>query len=149
MTENVTGYNTRLARGAATGVSLPAFASDAYSDILDIEELTKPSPSRQVDEFYVLDLASAKKLVGSITYSPCAFTIARAFADAIHDSLEDDANAASSVRRNWRITLPDSGNQIDYFIGYCSKFETAGINNQGRIQCNVEIVVDGGITIQR
>jgi hypothetical protein len=149
MTENVTGYNTRLARGTATGVSLPAFASDTYSDVLDIEELTKPSPSRQVDEFYVLDQASSKKLVGSITYSPCAGTLARAFGDSIQDSLEDDANSATSVRRNWRITLPDSGNQIDYFVGYCSKFETAGINNQGRIQCNFEIVVDGAITIQR
>ena len=149
MSENVTGYNTRLARGAATGASLPAFALDVYSDVIDIEELTKPSPSRQVDEYYVLDQRASKRLVGSITYSPCSGTLARAFADAIQDSLEDDANAAVSVRRNWRITLPDSGNQIDYFIGFCSKFETSGITNQGRIQITFEIVVDGAIEINR
>lgn len=149
MTENVTGYNSRLARGAATGTSLPAFALDTYSDVLDIEELVKPSPSRQVDEYYVLDTKASKKLVGSITYNPCSGTLARAFGDSIQDSLEDDANADVSVRRNWRITLPDSGNEITYFIGYVSKFELPGITNQGRIQASFEIVVDGAITIQR
>lgn len=149
MTENVTGYNTRLARGAATGASLPAFALDTYSDVLDIEELTPPSPSRQIEEFYVLDQKAAKRLVGSITYSAATATLARAFADAIQDSLEDDANADVAVRRNFRITKPDSGNEIVYFTGYVTKFEYSAVSNQGRYQVSIEIVVDGSITIQR
>lgn len=149
MTENVTGYNTRLAMGAATGASLPAYGADTYSDILDIEDLTLPSPSRQVDEYYVLDQKAAKKLVGSITYSPASGTCTRAFGDAVQDALEDDANAAAAVRRNWRGTLPNTGGEIRYFTGYASKFEFQGITNQGRIQYTFEIVVDGEVTIIR
>lgn len=149
MTENVTGYNTKLLRGAATGTSLPAFGSDAYSLVLDIETLTEPSPQRQTDEYYVLDQKAAKKLVGSITYNPCTGTLTRAFGDAIQDSMEDDANADVAVRRNWQIVKPDSGGEIKYFVGICSKFESAGITNQGRIQYNFELTVDGSITIIR
>lgn len=149
MTENVTGYNARLSMGAATGTTLPAYAADTYSDILDIEDLTLPSPSRQVDEYYVLDQKAAKKLVGSITYSPAGGTCVRAFGDPGHDALEDNANAAAAVRRNWRATLPDSGGQIIYFVGYVSKFEFQSVTNQGRIQYAFEIVVDGETTIVR
>ncbi len=149
MTENVVGYNTRLARGAATGSSLPAYASDTYSDIVDIEEYTPPSPSREVVEYKVLDQKAAKKLVGSITYSPGSGTLTRAFGDSVHDSLEDDANAESAVRRNWRETLPDTNGQVRYYVGYCSKFEFQGITNDGRIQVAYEITVDGAPTIIR
>lgn len=149
MTENVTGYNTRLAMGAATGTSLPAYASDVYSDILDIEDVTPPSPTRQVDEYYVLDQKAAKKLVGSITYSAVAGTCTRAFSDAVQDELEDNANAAAAVRRNWRLTMPNASGEIRYFAGYASKFEFSGITNQGRIQFTFEIVVDGEVTIVR
>lgn len=149
MTENITGYNTRLAMGAATGTSLPVYASDTYSDILDIEDLTIPSPTRQVDEYYVLDQKAAKKLVGSITYAPATATCTRAFDEAVHDTLEDNANAAASVRRNWRVTLPNAGAQVIYFVGYVSKFEFQSITNQGRMQYALEVVVDGEITIVR
>lgn len=149
MTENVTGYNTRLARGAATGVSLPAYGADSYSDVLDAEGITIPSGTRQVDEFYVLDQKASKKLVGSITFSACSASLTRAFGDSVQDSLEDDANAEASVRRNWRITLPDSGGMQVFFVGYVSKFEYPEIQNQGRIQANIEITVDGAITIVR
>lgn len=149
MTENVTGYLTSLAYGAATGVSLPAFALDSYTPILDIDELTLPSPSRQVEEYYVLDLAAAKRLVGSITYSPASLTITRAFDLASHDLLEDNANAAIAVRRNWRGSIPNLGNQLCYWAGYCSKFEFQSISNQSRIQVAVEVVVDGLVAIVR
>lgn len=149
MTENVVGYNTRLARGAATGTSLPAYGSEVFSDVLDVENLTPPSASRQVEEWKVLDTKAAKRLVGSITYSACTGTATRAFGDSIQDSLEDDANAASAVRRNWRITFPDTNGQITYFTGYVSKFEFQGITNDGRIQVALEIVVDGATTIVR
>lgn len=149
MTENITGYLTSLAYGAATGVSLPAFGSDTYTPLPDADQLTPPSPSRQVEEYYVLDQAAAKRLVGSITYSPAQGTMTRAFDSAAHDQLENDANAAVSVRRNWRFSLPNQGNQLIYFAGYCSKFEFQGITNQGRVQFAVEVVVDGSITIVR
>ena len=149
MTENVTGYGTSLAYGAATGVSLPAYASDSYTVIPDIEELTPPSSSRQVEEFYVLDQKAAKKLVGSITVDASQATVTRAFDSASHDELEDNANAANAVRRNWRIVLPNAGGQIIYFVGYVSKFQYSGVNNQGRIQYSLEITVDGEITIVR
>lgn len=149
MTENVTGYNTQLGRGAATGVSLPAFLLDTYTQLLDAEEITPPEPTRQVDEFYVLDLQASKKLVGSLTFGPCSGTLARAFGDSVQDSMEDDAYSAVSVRRNWRIVLPDSGNETSYFVGYVSKFAKSGLTNQGRIQITFEIVVDGAVTIIR
>lgn len=149
MTENITGYGTSLAYGAATGASLPAFASDSYTAINTIDTITPPSPSRQVEEYYVLDEQASKKLVGSITYSAAQGTVTRDFDSAAHDQLENDANAAVSVRRNWRISLPNQGNQIIYFAGYCSKFEFQGITNQGRIQFAVEVTVDGATTIVR
>lgn len=149
MTENVVGYNTRLAVGAATGTSLPAFAADTYSDVLDIDELTLPSASREVIEYKVLDTKAAKKLVGSITYSAATGTVTRAWGDAIHNRLEDDANAGSAVRRNYRGTLPNTSPQIEYWVGYVSKFEVQGITNDGRIQYAFEVTVDGEKTIVR
>lgn len=149
MSENLTGYGTSLARGAATGTVLPAYASDVYTNIIDLENIVPPSPSRQVEEYYVLDQKASKKLVGSITYSAATATATRAFDDTTHDSLEDDANAGASVRRNWRVRFPNAGQQIVYFVGYVSKFEFQSITNQGRIQYALEVVVDGEITIVR
>lgn len=149
MTENVTGYGTSLAYGAATGASLPAYVSDTYTVIPDMEEITPPSASRQVEEFYVLDQKAAKKLVGSITYDAAQGNVTRAFDSAAQDLLEDNANAAIAVRRNWRVILSNAGQQTIYFAGYVSKFQFSGINNQGRIQFALEITVDGEITIVR
>jgi hypothetical protein len=149
MSENVPGYLTQLAMGAATGLSLPAFTLDVYSSIIDIDEITPPSASRQVEEYYVLDQKDAKKIVGSITWSPCQGTLTRAFDSAIHDQFENDVAAAVAVRRNWRFQLPNAGAQTNYFVGYASKFEFQGINNQSRIQIAYEVVVDGGVTIVR
>jgi len=149
MSENVTGYGTILARGAATGTSLPAYAADVYSAIIDIEDLVPPSPSRQTEEWYVLDKKASKKLVGSISYAPATGTVTRAFDDTVHDSLEDDANAAAAVRRNWYVQMPNAGQQLIYFVGYVSKFEIQSVTNQGRIQYALEITVDGEITIVR
>lgn len=149
MTENVTGYGGTLAFGAATGVSLPAFGSDSYTSIVDIEELTPPEGSRQKEEYYVLDRKSSKKLVGSITMGDASATLTRAFDSAAHDQLQDDSNAAVSVRRNWKIQLPNAGQEIQYFVGYVSKFAYQGLSNQGRIQFALEITVDGDLTIVR
>lgn len=149
MTENVTGYLAALAYGAATGASLPAFGVDVYTNIPDIDELTLPSPSRQVEEYYVLDQLAAKRLVGSITYAECSFTITRAFDSAVHDTLEDNVNAALSVRRNWRGSIPNLGNQLLYWIGYASKFEIQSVSNQSRIQVACSVIVDGAVVIVR
>lgn len=149
MSENVTGLFSSLAYGAATGLSLPAFALDSYTPILDLENLTLPSASRQVDEYPVLDQATVKRLVGGITYSECTFTIVRAFDSAAHDTLEDNVAAALAVRRNWRGSLPNAGNQINYWVGYASKFEFQGITNQTRIQIACAITVDGYVQIVR
>lgn len=149
MTENITGYLTSLAYGAATGTSLPAFALDTYTLLPDCDQLTPPSPSRQVEEYYVLDQPAQKRLVGSITYSPAQGTLTRAFDSAAHDQVENDANSFVSVRRNWRFSLPNQGNQLNYFVGYCSKFEFQGITNQARVQVAIEVVVDGVVVIVR
>lgn len=149
MTENVTGYNSTLAYGAATGTSLPAPGSDVYTEIPDIESLTPPSAERQKEERYVLSQKSAKKFVGSITYTAVSGNMLRAFDSAAHDQLENDANAASAVRRNWRIVKPNAGGEINYFAGYCSKFQYGEITNQGVMTVTFEIEVDGDVTIVR
>jgi len=149
MTENVTGYLAGLARGAATGSSLPAFGAEVFSPVLDIEDLKMPAPTRPVEAWKVLDQKASKKKVGSLDYGPCSGTCTRAFGDPIQDSMEDDANAADAVRRNWRGNLPDSGSEVRYFIGYVSKFEFDSITNDNRIKFSWEIVVDGDVTIVR
>jgi hypothetical protein len=149
MTENVTGYGATLAYGAATGASLPAFGSDSYTTVLDIEDLTPPEGSRPSESYKVLDTKAAKKIVGSLEFGACTFTLARAFDLASHDQLEDDANAGTAVRRNFRITLPNVGNEIRHFVGYVSKFALSSITNDGRIQASVEITVDCDVTITR
>jgi hypothetical protein len=149
MTENVTGYLSSLAYGAATGASLPAFASDSYTSVPDLESVTPAAGSRQVDEYYVLDTKAAKKVVGSLTYDVIQFNGTRAFDSAAQDQVEDDANASSSVRRNFRVTLPNAGAQIQYCAGYVSKFQYGELTNQGRITFSGEITVDGAITIVR
>jgi hypothetical protein len=147
MTENVTGYGSNLAYGAATGASLPAFGSDTYTVIPDLEEITPPAGSRQVEEYYVLDQKASKKLVGSLTFDAAQGTAVRAFDSAAQQQMMDDANAAVAVRRNWRIGLPNTGTELHYFAGYMSKFAYAGLNNQGRVQYNWEITVDGAVTV--
>lgn len=149
MSENVQGYNTRLSRGAAVGTSLPSYLIEVFSDVLDIESLTLPAPTRPVESWKVLDKKSTKKLVGSIDYSPCSGSCSRLFGDLIQDSMQDDANAAASVRRNWRGIMPDTNAETHYWVGYCSKFEYQGISNDGRLQYAWEIVVDGDVIIVR
>ena len=149
MTENVTGYSWRLEVGAASGTSLPAEGSETWSQVLDIEELTPPSASRDTQEWYVLDQAASKKIPGSITYSPCTATLTRAYADTIHNRLEDDANSGTSVRRNYRIIASDTGLERRVWAGYCSKFEIQAVTNQDRAKVAIEIIVDGSVTITR
>lgn len=149
MTENVKGYGTYLGMGTATGTSLPAFAADVYQQVLDIEEMTPPSPTRENEEWKVLDLKASKKQVGSISYSALTATLTRAFGDTVQDQLEDDVNAESTPRRNWKFKFPNAGEQTHYFAGQVSKFEYQGITNDGRIQFTLEIVVDGVMEIER
>jgi len=149
MTENVTGYGWRLEVGAASGTSLPAEGSETWSQVLDIEDLTPPSPSRDVQEWYVLDLAASKKIPGSITYSPCTGTLTRAYGDTIQNRLEDDANSGSPVKRNFRIIASDTGLERRFWQGYCSKFEVQSVTNQDRAKIAYEIIVDGTVTITR
>ena len=149
MTENVTGYGWRLEVGAASGTSLPAEGSETWSQVLDIEDLTPPSPDRDVQEWYVLDQAASKKIPGSITYSACTATLTRAYGDTTQNRLEDDANNSSSVRRNYRIIASDTGLERRFWQGYCKKFEVQGVTNQDRAKISIEIIVDGTVTITR
>jgi len=149
MTENVTGYLWRLEVGAATGSSLPTEALETWSQVLDIEELTPPSPTRETQEWYVLDQSASKKIIGSISFTPCQTTLTRAYGDLIQDRLEDDANNGSPQRRNFRIIASDTGAEHRFWAGYCNKFEFAAVNNQGRVTSAVEITVDGSVTITR
>jgi hypothetical protein len=149
MTENVVGFDTYLGRGSATGASLPAFASDTYSRVLDVEEGQPPSASRETEAYRVWDVKSEKKLVGGITYTNFTGTLVRAWGDAIQDSLEDDANSGVAIRRNWKFMFPNTGQQIHYWSGYCSKFEYGAVTSNGRITVSIEIVVDGDVTIIR
>lgn len=154
MTENTAGYNTRLARGTATAASPellphPVTGGDTYSDVLDVEELTPPSPTRETQEWKVLDQKSAKRIVGSISYSPASGNATRAWSDAIQESMEDDANAANAVWRNWRIRFPNVGAEEKFFQGSCSKFEFQGVTNDGRHIFAFEITVSGDVIIVR
>lgn len=149
MTENVIGYGWRLEVGAASGTSLPAEGSETWSQVLDIEELTPPSPTRETQEWFVLDQAASKKIPGSISYTACTGTLTRAYGDTIQNRLEDDANSSTPVRRNFRIIASDTGLERRNWAGYCAKFEFAAVNNQGRVTFTIEIVVDGSVTITR
>lgn len=145
MTENVKGYNTALGMGAATG-TLPGYTLDTYSRVLDIEEMTLPSPSKETEEWTVLDMKASKKMVGSISYSALSATLTRAFGDSVHDQIKNDANAGVTPLRNWRVQMPDLGSETMYFTGYVSKFETSSITNDARVKVGIEIVVDGEVT---
>lgn len=149
MTENVTGYNWKLEVGAASGNSLPAIGSDTFTQILDIEDLEPPSSTREIQEWYVLDSAASKKIPGSLSYDPCVVTLTRAYSDAGHNRLEDDANAATPVRRNFRITAVDTGTEVRTWQGYCTKFKISAVTNQDRVKAEVEITVDGSVVIVR
>lgn len=149
MAENRTGQNWRLYRGNATGTSLPAFASDTYTEVPDVEELKPPAASREVDEYYVLGQTAAKKLVGPVTWANLSAVLARDFESGAQDSLEDDSKAAGGTRRNYRIVGGNTGAETREFVGYVNKFETDPYTNRGRVKVNVEIVVDGDVTITR
>jgi len=147
MTEMTTGFGASLAFGAATGNALPAFASDTYTVVPKIEELTVPSTTRDTEEFNTLDVKSKQRLVGSISVDQGEATLVRDFESVAQDVLRDNANAAVAVRRNWRFQLPNAGAEIHYCVGYVSKFKYAGLNNNGRIQFALEITVDGDLVI--
>lgn len=147
MTTNVTGYGWRLERGTATGSSLPAVGSDTFTQVLDIEELTPPSATREVEERFVLDQVSSKKFLGAVSWNPVKAKLLWAELDAVHYSLEADSAAASpNGRRNYRLrSLTDS--RVYTFVGFVSKYEFEAITNQGVISYNLEIAVDGQVTL--
>lgn len=147
MTENVTGYSASLAYGVATGSSLPAFGSDSYTTIPDIETLKAPAPNRETISWKVLDQKAAKKIIGSIEYSNASGTVTRAFDSAAQLQMRNDAMAGVPVRRNWRLTHPNTGAETHYFAGYCSKFEGSDLTNDDRITTQFELTVDGDVTI--
>jgi hypothetical protein len=149
MTENITGQGWKLQRGTATGASLPAPGADTFSDVLDIEELTPPQATREVDEWFVLDLVASKKRPGPVSFSPCTAKCTRAYGDLIHNSLEDDAIVAGGQRRNWRIIASDSGQEQRDFVGYVNKFAINALTNKGRSVFDLEILVDGSVPITR
>lgn len=146
---NITGQGWKLQRGTATGSSLPAPASDTFTDVVDIEELKAPSASREIDEYFVLDRVASKKLVGPVSWSPATAKCARDYQNAVHDSLEDDSFVAGGQRRNWRVIANDPSQERRDFVGYVNKFELGSVTNRGRVQYDVEIVVDGDVTITR
>ena len=147
MSENKTGYLSSLAYGAASGLSLPVYGSDSYTEIPDIEELKLPAGTRPVEERKVLQQKASKKFVGSLSYSACTANGLRDFESAAQLQMRGDANAGNPVRRNFRGSLPNTGNEIHYFVGYCSKFEYGPVTNEGVYTFDMEIVVDGEVTI--
>jgi hypothetical protein len=149
MTENVTGYLATISYGAATGSSLPAFGSDVYTTLQDVSTIKIPAGSRPVEERPILSQKSPKKFVGPISYSEASVTGLRAFGDAGQNQMQDDANAGVAVRRNFRIVLPDSSNETHYFAGYCAKFEYDDVESPTAQGIQLQIVVDGDVTIVR
>lgn len=147
MTTNVTGYGWRLERGAATGASLPAPGSDSFSLVQDVEELTPPSATREVEERFVLDQVASKKFLGAVSWLPAKAKLLWAEGDSVHLSLEADSSAASpNGRRNWRVrSLTDS--RVYNFVGFVSKYEYESITNQGVVSFNLEVAVDGSVTV--
>jgi len=149
MTENVTGYNARISYGAATGSSLPAFGADSYTELEDVSKIKLPAGSRPVEERPILKLKSPKKFIGPISYSDCTATGLRAFGDPGQNQMQDDANNGTPQRRNFKVVLPDLGNETHYFAGYCSKFEYDDVESQTAQGIQIGIVVDGDVTIVR
>ena len=143
MTENVTGYNWKLEVGAASGTSLPAIGSDTFTQILDIEDLEPPSSTRETQAWFVLDQAAAKTIPGSLTFEPCTATLTRAYSDTGQNRLQDDAESASPVRRNYRITASDTGLEVQSWQGYCTGFKISSVTNQDRAKVELTIEVDG------
>lgn len=147
MTTNVTGQGWKLERGAATGASLPAAGSDTFSQVLDIEELTPPSATRDIEERYVLDQIASKKFLGAISWNAATGKLLLADGDAVHDSLLADSYATPpNSRRNWRISSLGS-TLVFNFVGFVSKLEFDSITNQGVVAYILEITVDGNVTI--
>jgi hypothetical protein len=149
MTENVTGYLATIAFGAATGSSLPAFGSDTYTELEDVSKIKIPAGSRPVEERQVLKQKSPKKFIGPISYSEASATGLRAFGDPGQNQMQDDANNGVPQRRNFRIVLPDLGNETHYFAGYCAKFEYDEVESQTAQGIQLQFIVDGDVTIVR
>lgn len=156
MTENVTGFGWKLEIGTATGDTLPAEGAETWSQVLDIEDITPPSATRQTQEWFVLDQKASKKKPGSISYTPCTGTLTRAYDQEPHDRLEDDSNGIVSgvntgavPRRQFRITANNIGAERRIFAGYVTKFELQQVTNQDRVKSAVEITVDGDVLVIR
>jgi hypothetical protein len=149
MTTNTTGQGYKLQRGTATGSSLPAPGADTFTDVVDIESLTPPGASREVDEYFVLDQVASKKLVGPVTWSNLSGKLVRAWGDTVQDSMENDSFATGGTRRNWRIINNDPSLEQRDFVGYVNKFAEGEVTNRGRQTYDFEIVVDGSVTITR
>lgn len=147
MTTNVTGQGWKLERGAATGAALPAPGSDTFSQVLDIEGLVPPSATREIEERFVLDQVASKKFQGPVSWSPSTGKLLFADGDAVHDSLLADSYATPpAARRNYRISSLSS-TIVFNFVGFVTKFEFDEITNQGVVSYNLEIAVDGSVTI--
>lgn len=147
MTTNVTGYGWKLERGAATGASLPAPGSDTFSQVLDVEGLVPPSPTREIEERYVLDQASSKKFLGSTSWNAATGKLLFADGDSVHDSLIADSYATwPASRRNWRISSLSS-TIVFNFVGFVSKLQFDEVTNQGVVTYALDISVDGSVTI--
>lgn len=147
MTTNVTGQGWKLERGAATGASLPAPGSDTFAQVLDIEGLVPPSATRNIEERFVLDLVASKKFPGPISWNPCTGKLLFADGDSVHDSLLADSYATPpAARRNYRVSSLSS-TIVFNFVGFVTKFEFEEITNQGVVSYNLEIAVDGNVTI--
>jgi hypothetical protein len=147
MTTNVTGQGWKLERGAATGASLPAAGSDSFSQVLDIEELVPPSATRDIEERFVLDQIASKKFPGPISWNPVTAKLLFADGDSVHDTLLADSYATPpAARRNYRVSSLSS-TIVFNFVGFVTKFEFDSVTNQGVVAYNLEIAVDGSVTI--
>lgn len=149
MTENVTGYNWRLYVGQASGTSLPAPSADTFVEVPDVEELTLPEGTREEKEYKVLTETTARKKIGSTTFSPCTGVFVRDYDSAVQDQLEDESTGVA-VRRNYRVVASDTSAETRDWVGYSKKFAIQTVKNDGdATRVAYEIAVDGGVTITR
>ena len=146
---NITGQGWQLQIGTSAAASLPLPGSDTFTTVGDLEELKPPSPTREIDEFFTLDSVGARRLVGPVSWAAVTAKLVRRYGNAVHDSIETDAAVAGGQRRNWRIIASDTGAEQRDFVGFVNKFEIASVTNRGRVVVDIEITVDGNVTITR
>lgn len=139
------GQGTVLKRGAATGASLPAPASDTFTEVSLVGSIKLPADTRTVNYFKTLDSPDPRAVGGGFENRVLSFRLVWDPADSLHRSLRDDATSTTSTaaRRNWKVIMPDGGEYTFDYVGFVSKWEWEDIENEKESAAAVEITIDG------